>query len=274
MSKNKDRISALLKPFGLTNDEARVYVHLLKSKELSALNISKDLNITRTKVYAITDRLNKLGLVSLTGKRNAQRFMANSHKQLELLVKQRRSEVEMLESSLPTIFEQLASIELAKTSNSQIMNYTGIEGLKTVTWNSTRAKDTLRVFEMAQDMSAFLDFDFSEAARREFVRRGLKQSLQLTNSRRINPWTNISEFVDIWEARHINPGKLSLTTEILVYNDVVTMYQIEKDLPFCVEIYNPSLSLMIKNFFDYVWKDAQKMKIVDERGSARVTDEQ
>ncbi|MBU0975737.1 MAG: helix-turn-helix domain-containing protein [Patescibacteria group bacterium] len=271
MSTSKDRIASLLKPFGLSSDEAGVYIVLLKAKELSALRLSKELNISRTKVYAILDRLNELGLVSISGKKNARRFVANSHKQLELLVNQKRSELEMIESSLPTVFEQLASIELAKSNDSQIMNYTGIEGLKTVTWNSTRAKDALRVFEMAHDMSAFLDFDFSEAVRREFVRRGLKSSLQLTNSRKINPWTNISEFVDIWEVKYIDPRKLPLSTEILIYNDTVTMYQIEKNVPFCVEIYNPNLALMMKNFFDYVWSDAQKMKKLDMRGGARAS---
>lgn len=270
MSEPVNRLNSLLASFGLTNNEAKIYIHLIKSKELSALTISRDLNISRTKVYAILDRLASLGLVSISGKKNVRRFYANSYKQLEILVNQKRSELEMLESSLPTIFEQLASIELGKSADSKIMNYKGVDGLKTVTWNSTRAKGILRIFEVAKDMAAFLDFDFSERARMEFLRKGLKSSRQITNFKKISPWTNISKFVDIWEARYIDPKKLQMNTEILIYNDTVTMYQLEKKVPFCVEIYNKELAIMMKNVFDFVWGFALKMKKLDKRGSAKV----
>ncbi len=270
LSQNLDRLTSLLKPFGLNEDEALVYTFLVGKDELSALEISRKVGISRTKVYEILEKLANLGLISISGKENARRFFANSHKHLEMLVNEKKAEAEMLESSLPSIFQELASIELGKSEDSEIRNYKGLKGLKTVTWNSTKARNTLRVFELAQDMSAFLDFDFAEKIRKEFVRKGLRSSRQLTNTSVIRPWTNISEFTQIWEPRFISPKKFKITTEILVYNNVTTMYQLRDKTPFCVEIYNKSLSQMIKNLFDFTWESADKMKKTDERGSARV----
>lgn len=270
MSQKSDKLQSLLKPFGLSQNESAIYLHLLERKPTSALVISKDLAISRTKVYALLDKLIEKGLVSVTGKENARRFGANSYQQLEMLVNKRKSELEMLESSLPTIFQQLSSLELSKSNQSKIMNYQGIDGLKTVTWNSTRAKDTLRIFELASDMGAFLDFDFSERVRIEFVKRGLTQSLQLSNFADISPWTNIEEFVDIWDCRYIDPKELHFSTEILVYNDVVAMYQFRDKEIFCVEIYNEDLATMQKNVFHFLWKRGERMRKLDKRGSAKI----
>lgn len=270
MSGKSDKIFLSLKAFGLDKDEARIYVHLLSAKEESALDISRALNVSRTKVYAILDKLIGLGLVSTTGKQNAARFYSNSYKQLELLVNKKRNELEMLEGSLPKVFEELASVEISKAASSQIMHYQGIEGLKTVTWNSTKATGILRVFEMAQDLSAFLDFDFSERVRMEFARNKLKCSRQITNFKHISAWTNIEEFVDIWECRYIDPKELKLSLEIVIYNDTVAMYQFKKSELFCIEIYNKDLAEMEKNLFDYVWAKSRPMKVLDKRGSAKV----
>jgi len=271
MSAKVDKIISLIKPFGLDNSAASVFLYLLQQSEASALDISRASRISRTKVYTILDRLAELGLVTVSGRKTARRFKANSYKQLEALVNQKRTQVDMLESSLPILFNELSSLELAVSQKSQIMHYQGLEGLKTVTWNSTQAVGTLRVFELSQDMGAFLDFGFSERVRIEFVKRGLlKQSLQLTNFSKISPWTNIEEFVDLWECRYIDPKQLSFSTEILVYNDVVTMYQFQHEEIFCVEIHNRDLAEMQKSVFDFIWQRAANMQKYGIRGSAKL----
>lgn len=271
MSDKVDKIISLIKPFGLNKLEALVLLYLLQQFEVSALDISRANHISRTKVYTILDRLTELGLVNVSGKKTARRFKANSYKQLEVLVNQKRTQVEMLESSLPILFNELSSLELAVSQKSQIMHYQGLEGLKTVTWNSTQAVGALRVFELSQDMGAFLDFDFSERVRIEFVKRGLlKQSLQLTNFSKISPWTNIEEFVNLWECRYVDPKQLSFSTEIVVYNDVVTMYQFQHDEIFCVEIHNKDLAEMQKSVFDFIWQSGKVMTKLGPRGSAKL----
>jgi predicted transcriptional regulator len=271
VSENIDKLYTLLKPFGLKRDHVRVYLYLLGVGEVSVLRISRDLGITRSKVYILLDSLNGYGLVSETGKKTKRRYYANSYKQFEILAHQKRSEAEILESSIPSLFQLLGSVEMGKHKKSRIMHYKGIEGLKTVTWNSTNTVGTLRVFELASNMSAFLDFDFSERVRIEFIRKGLlKSSRQLTNFKIIQPWTNISDFTDLWKCRYVDPKELHLSMEIVIYNETVAMYQFQRREIFCVEIYNADHAEMIRNLFDYVWNRSKKMKKIGQRGKARL----
>lgn len=267
-----DKIYTLLRPFGLTSDEARVYVYLLGSDKQAALQVSRALGIVRTKVYSILGRLIALNLVSLAETGPWKKFQANSYEQLGILINKKKGEINALEASLPTIYEQLAGVEMVKATGSKIVNYKGFEGLKRVVWNSTGAEGTLRVFELAHDISAFLDFDFSEKVRKEWVRKGLKTSRQLTNFKKISSWTNISGFIDIWECRYIAPKVFKMEMEIAVYNNVVAMYQFQENELFCVEIYNNGLAEMQKNLFDYMWERAQRMRPLDKRGAVELVE--
>jgi predicted transcriptional regulator len=270
MSTLSDKYTSLLKPFGLNTSEVKVYTYLLGKKASSVLSISKGTNITRTKIYYILDKLIDKGLIRKTGKKNASRYSANSYEQLSQIINRKKVEIEMLESSLPTVFEELSSLQLKNSSKSDIRHYKGIEGLKTVTWNSTKARGTLRLFELATDLGTFLDFDFAERVRLEFVNQGLDSSKQLTNISKFGPWTNIEEFVEIWKCKYISTNALHFEVETLVYNDVVAMYQFRDEEMFCIEIYNRDLAQNHKNLFDYLWKNAKKMQKLDKRGSVKV----
>jgi hypothetical protein len=69
--------------------------------------------------------------------------------------------------------------------------------------------------------------------------------------------------------RYIPPEVLQMSFEIVIYNDVLLMYNYEKEI-FCVEIENEQLANMQRTIFDFMWPQAQKMKVLDEHGAAEL----
>lgn len=63
MSEQTDSLILLLKPFGITSEEIKIYLNLLEENTLSALSISRNLHISRTKVYRLLDKLIEKQLV-------------------------------------------------------------------------------------------------------------------------------------------------------------------------------------------------------------------
>jgi predicted transcriptional regulator len=268
MSSNLDRVKALLKNFDLDSDDIDVYICLLRKGVSPASAVSKTTNIPRSTVYRILDNLEEKGLVSTTRGSRGDLFKANSYKQLEILLNQKKSKLDMMESSLKDVYKELAGLVDADVSSSKILTYDGLEGLKTVNWNSTRAEGILRVIEASNDMGVFLDFDFSERVRMEYVKKGLEESRQLTNFTEISPWTNIEDFVEIWEAKHISPERFPIDVEVVIYNNIVTIYKYQNDEFMCVEIYNESLANMQKKYYDLLWEESKPLKKLDSRGKA------
>lgn len=269
MSIKPDNLTEQLSAFGLNPEESTVYLFLLKNEASSPLELSRQLKIPRATIYNLCLSLASKNLVTATGKSYSTKYKANTYRQLETIIKQKKADIQSLEDSLPPLLSQLAGISLNKFKDSQIIRYEGIDGLRQATWNSTRAQNILRVFEVAS-MSAFLDFDFSERVRLEFLRQHLKQSRQLTNQTQLPAWTNISEFVDIWECRYLDPSEIKTQMEILIYNDVVTMYQYQRQNIFCLEIYDQDLSDTLKQFYDFIWNRAKRMRLLNPRGATEI----
>lgn len=269
MSEQTDRLTELLINLGLTDEESKLYLYLVKNGANTALKISRDLHLARTKVYRILDTLYGKRLVNQKLEGRGLKFETESFRNLDLLVKDQENKLNGLKNNLPILFEELNRISRTSSFSSKILYYEGVEGLKQVTWNSLKAQSELRIFEIAT-MSQFLDFGFCEEVRQEFVNRKVHVR-ELCNQKKIAGWTNVTEFPKkYWQCRYLDPKKLAMKFEILIYNEVVCFYNYENEHIFCAEIYDSRLAEMQKQMFDFLWDSARKMRIVNENGEAVV----
>ena len=270
MSEQTDNLTNLLIPYGLSVSESRVYLFLLKNPNSSALEISKNLHIGRTKVYRLLDKLKSKNLVEFQLDNRGLRFGATHPGKLEQLVNEKEQEVNILKKSLHSLLSHLNQIN-SNTSiqKSKVLFYEGLDGLKQVSWNSLQAKETLRVFEK-EHISDFLPLDFSEKFRQAQVERQITTH-DLTNKSSFQGFTNVTELIKNYsQFRYIDPNKLKINFEVLIYNDVYATYTYHESEIFCVEIHNPQLAAMQKQLFDFVWGQAIPMQFKDERGKAQI----
>lgn len=269
MSEQTDRLTELLINFGLTDEEAKLYRYLVQYGANTALKISRELHLARTKVYRILDSLYNKRLVNQKLDGRGLKFETESFGNLELLIKDQENKINSLKNNLPVLNEELIKISSTNQADSKVLYYHGIEGLKQVTWNSLRADGELLIFEI-QQMSAFLDFGFCEDVRKEFVQRKINVK-ELTNEKKISAWTDVKEFpTKYWQSRYVDPKKLKMEFEILIYNNVFAMYNYKEKEIYCVEIYDQYLANMQKQLFNYLWYDAKKMKLLNQNGESSI----
>jgi hypothetical protein len=154
----------------------------------------------------------------------------------------------------------------AQQTDSKVLYYEGVEGLKQVSYNITKAQDSVRVFEMAH-LSQFLPIAFAESIREKLVEHKIT-TLDLTNHKHLSGFTDITEMIERYSHyRYIDPKKLTIEFEVLIYNDVYATYTYQNETIFAVEIYNRELAAMQKQLFDFVWNQAQPMQFTDKRGA-------
>ncbi|SRR4030042_1621798 len=147
---------------------------------------------------------------------------------------------------------------MSNTQKNQIISYSGKEGLLKVTLNSLKARDELLVFESSfSSLNTMFDKSKAEEIRREFVKRNIKVR-ELTNQAYYEPYTQIKEFDEkVMNIRYINPNKLKIKVETLIYNDVVAIYEPKED-GFCLEIYNKELADQQRQLFEFIWKQGDR----------------
>lgn len=272
MSDQTDNLLNLVKPYGLSDDEGRVYLRLLTSGFSSALSLSRVLHMGRTKVYRLLDKLSDRQLVETRVDERGMQFGATHPQKFEQLVTAKAQEVATLQQSLPQLLSQLQGLVPKSAQHSKVLYYEGVEGLKQVSFNITRAKDMVRVYEM-EHLSEFLPVEFAEDVRRELVKNHILAQ-DLTNQRSWPGYTDVAELVAHYaQSRYIDPAKLQINFEILIYNDVYATYTYHDDVIFCVEIYNDQLAAMQKQIFDFIWNQAAPMQFTDGRGAAVLASE-
>lgn len=267
MSDQTDRFELLREELDLSHEEFLVYSFLFNENVTSALKISKHMHIGRTKVYRILDKLIELGLVEQVLGPRGFLFKNSSPHNLSHLVHKRSAKLQQLEKNLPEIIDTLSGLSRYDTE-ARVKYYKGREGLEQVTWNSLRADKDLLIYELASTMESFTNKEFAEEVRSEIVRRRIHVK-QLTNLKEIPDFTEVVEKVKkYWEVRHVSKKLLNISFEVIVYNDVVAMYDFSRSQPFCVEIMDPKLADFQKSQFQYIWDHAEKMKVLSPKGHA------
>lgn len=132
MSGRADELIYNLKAFGLSEDEASTYISLVKHDSLTALAISKELKIARTKAYRLLEKLIEKGLVIEEVRDYGSKYRAASYEMLNQFIQSKEEELELLKTSAPNLYNQLAKLSLQASGEYKILHYRGIEGLKQV----------------------------------------------------------------------------------------------------------------------------------------------
>lgn len=258
-----------LKSYGLSDDEAKAYLFILKQGFSSALHISRSIHLARTKVYRILDKLIAKRLVEQKIADRGMRFGATDPEQFNHLVAEKERELTTLKQSLPHLVSQLQQLVQTNTTTSKVLYYQGIEGLKQISYNITHSDKLLRVFEM-EHLSEFLPKDFAEDVRQKLVDNKIFTK-DLTNKQSFGDYTDITEMIkDYSEFRYIDPTFLKINFEVLIYNNVYATYTYKNNQIFCVEIYNEQLAEMQKQIYDAIWNQAQPMQFTSEHGATKL----
>lgn len=268
MSDQPNNLTSLIEPYGLTNEEAKIYLHLIQKGFASALSISRQTHMGRTKVYRILDKLIAKKLVEQKLDDLGMKFGATDPSKFNQLIIEREHAVASLKDSLPELISNLEKISWQKREKTKVLYYRGTEGLKQITYNSTHARRELLTYEVTNDMSEFLPKDFAEEMRKLFVKNKVFVK-ELTWNKEFKPYTQVTDIVTkFWETRYVDPESFKMSSEALIYNDVYVMYNPFDEEPFAVEIYNADIADMQRQLFNIVWDQAKKLRILDAHGRA------
>ncbi|MDP2631588.1 MAG: helix-turn-helix domain-containing protein [Candidatus Uhrbacteria bacterium] len=115
-------VSSLVR-IGLTRNEAKVYICLLKIIEGTAFQISKRSDIPRTTTYTALESLKAQGLVTSFRKNNVLYFTAENPKQILTILKHKQ---ELMDELLPS----LQALSVGTDIQPSVKMFTGTQGMK------------------------------------------------------------------------------------------------------------------------------------------------
>jgi sugar-specific transcriptional regulator TrmB len=252
-------IEKYLEKLGIEPETTRVYIELTKLGPSSALQLSRATKISRTQIYRHLEELQGNGLVSTEELSYGTLFRTLPFENIEGLVANRESETAAIKRNLGSMTAVLQQLSGSAGPKATIQHYYGLAGLKQVNWNLTKAEKEYRVFEAAH-LSQHLDKAFARRCRERYIERRLT-SYDLTNATEvtakvIEPFDPSRTFF-----RHIDPKVLTISFEVYIYNDVVTLLDYSEESQAALEIHHPALKNMMQQLFDSMWNQAKLLRV-------------
>lgn len=256
-----DSVSPFLLELGLNDDQISTYIHLLNLGQASVLSLAKSLGSGRTRLYPILESLVDLQLVKVDQKHYGTTYEALNPQALEFLVTKKETEAKRLRDELSEVKENLLSISGVTKNKSKVIEYRGIDGLKQINFNQTKAKRKVYVYELAHlDEHPTMPKAFVDRMRRLNYEKQVT-TFDLTNNKN---WdfvrTEINPRAKYQRACYISEDVFKIKVETYIYNDVIAYLGYEKNEPFGVEIYNADLAEQQKQLFMLVWSMGKELE--------------
>ena len=247
--KNLDLVKDLV-DFGLSENEARVYLSTLSLGPTTAMEIAKNADMNRTTIYPVVESLKAKGLFSTEIEGFKKFFVAEPPAKLERVLDYRK---EKLQDILP----ELTAIHNLKSGQSFIKYYEGVEGVKSVydtLLDDLKPGDHYLIISnqkqfMELNMEYFTKFIERRAKMDLSVRSLFQESDTALNLKAIEKNTN-------QEIRFLPKGT-DLSTNLVTIPNKIIITQTVAPIT-CIVIENKSIVQMQHEQFEIIWKSLEK----------------
>lgn len=261
MLNNKDSILIYLRRLGLTPEESKVYLALLRGS-MSHLEVSRKTGVNRTKVYRIVDTLSAKGLVSnetsIDGRILAAKDPANLEISITTAEEKLKHKRETYLTALPILQAIHASKDRPQDTDFIVNTYEGIDGFRQMLWHELKANGELLIYGSGTIDDLVSSSRWAEKHRIKTLEAGYKIREILNPDSKAEQFTKNRDFLEkAYQKRLIPPSILPLDQQIVVYNNTVTIYNWRYDQKVGAEIINRAFADTHRSIFERYWNLAK-----------------
>ncbi|HVA97026.1 MAG TPA: helix-turn-helix domain-containing protein [Candidatus Acidoferrales bacterium] len=256
LDKIQHRLAEKLSAFGLSDVEAKIYLHLLNKEPKTTTEIAKELELPRTSVYDNSQKLLTKGLVTSVKKYKSQKLQALSIDILQTIITKEKENIERLEENFIQLKENI-QLSFNPSYNTEIKYYHGKQGLMQMMWNTLSAKD---------EIVRYPEYGRIEVVGKKFFLSWAHEIIEkkIIEKALINPKPeSLRHFLETDQhalrmvyqyTRTLPEDTLYVSGDTTIYNNTFAVSYWKQGEIVGVEIENPELVKTQKSIFETLWK--------------------
>ncbi|QQG39052.1 MAG: hypothetical protein HYS32_01160 [Candidatus Woesearchaeota archaeon] len=235
-----------LEYLGLTKNEVKVYLTLLKSGPSTAVDISKKGKMHRTNTYDSLTSLSDKGLVTYVLKGKVKYFQASDPRKIKVLLDEK-------EEAYKQILPELNSIKKIEATHEKVHIYEGVLGIKAVTDDILSEGKEVYTFGVPRDVSEKMKSFVGIYHKRRIKAKMRQYHIYNQDARERIKFLNSLPYT---KAAYL-PKDYDSPVTTTVYAGKVAFF-IWSEPPFGILIESKRMAKSYKNYFDILWKFAKK----------------
>lgn len=244
----------LLRRLGLNQNEARIYLSLLKSGPTSIRQLAAATKINRGTAYESIKNLVNIGLVSFRVAGSRSKYFAESPDKIIQLIADKQTEFEQLRAETSRLMPGLLAFSKATADEPKVRFYEDDEGIANI------LRDVLTTASNLQPKEYYV---YSSRSLRQYLYR------QFPNftARRINEgiFARVigvgtgGDPAELSERKILKDSDDEISSSYnIVYGDKVALISVSSDLtPYGVVIEDPGMAAMQRLLFNKLWSNLE-----------------
>jgi len=243
-----------LQDFGLSEKEARVYLASLEIGRATADQLSKHAEVNRSTTYVQIESLMRKGLMSTYEEGKKTYFIPESPEYLQRLFTKARHGLELKEKELERLLPDFKQLFEHAGEHPRVRFFEGKEGIITMREEilNTKNKEILIMFSFDALSDIFSQKELNIYSEK---RAGKKIRSKAIYTRKMGKFEG--PHPPLTERRFMPTDKLSLDTDIIVYDNNVAMMALKGKL-MGVIIESEEIAKSMRSLFNLVWEAAKK----------------
>lgn len=241
-----------LEQFGLSKEEAQVYITVLELGGSFASTIARKSNTPRVNCYYILDTLKNRGLITSNLKGNVKFFVAEPP---QVFVNQIEEKFDKAKSLLP----ELISLTNTSAFKPIIRSYEGIDGIKTIFEQTLEAKSEVLGYTNLEALGNLLP-DYLPGYLQKLVKKEIKVRLLTPSTMEARNF--VENFYpkkypeELVEILFVNPNEFAFENQISIYDNFVAIMSLNPDELTGVLMESAVYARTQKAIFDLSWLGA------------------
>jgi sugar-specific transcriptional regulator TrmB len=245
-----------LRSIGLTENEIKIYLDLLKSGSSTAYEIGKRTGIYRVHVYDKLEQLMNKGLATHIYRGAKKHFQATSPSKIKQYIEDKKKELELQEEAVDNLLPELEKIFNLPKEDTFVEVFKGKEGLKYFLKDIIKTEKEVLVTgiddqKYEEILPIFMKQYFRDLKNKNIKERviTIKKKKVFLFSKKLAPTTEYK----FLEAKQFNP------TNTFIYGNKVVIVTWGSPVT-AVMLKNNEIAETYRNTFEHLWKIAEVQK--------------
>ena len=246
--------TAVLKSIGLTENEIKIYIVLLKGGSATAYELSQKTGIYRTHIYDKLEQLMEKGLVTHNYQAAKKYFQATSPEKIKHYIEEKKKELELKEKQIDILLPQLKAMADLPEEDTRVEVFKGKEGLKYFLKDIIKTKKEVLVTgiddsKYNETLPIFMEQYFRDLKLNKITERII--TIEKTKAFRFNKKLAPTTKYRFLEEKQFNP------TNTFIYGDKIVIVSWGTPIT-ATMIKNKGVAETYRNYFNLLWKTAKK----------------
>lgn len=253
---NKQILTTQLENFGLNEIEAELYLFLLENGPQTPLQLSRSINIDRSKVYRSVEKLLKQNFLEQSHAAWGKKLQAASPQNITLLLQKEEERLQKRKDALPRLIQELSDVPAYARREFEVKYYRGQDGLRQMLWNHLAAKKEILNFGY-RDRNDIVGKPYAEKVRQEQIARKLTlYEIENETDQDNYYYTDVENWAKYYRSRHIPKKHLEIKQHTSIVNSTVSIINWVDDEEVGIEIVNTAYADMQRQLFWKFWEIA------------------